>query len=170
MAISTTEDSDEGGFEHDPFQNVDYSTAMALLDSTLHQRLGEVAAKEQGGIIGAVRMQLQRLWPQKFGAEITPQRIGRLFRFIQDTVATVASEKFPHSWEQPDRDRHVRDEVASTVQKWKPRDLRGYLSEVDTHVREQGSFAYVLAEKRAESQRAAQSAFAGGTEEDEGVL
>ncbi len=165
MAISTTEVSDGGGFEHDPFQNVDYPTAMALLDSMLHQRLGEVAANEQGGMIGAVRMQLQRLWPQKFGAEITPQRISQLFRFIEDTVTTTASEKFPHPWEKSDRDRHVRDETGNMVQKWKLGDLRGYLSEVDGHVRQRGSFAYVLADKREESLRAAQSALVGDQED-----
>jgi len=42
MALST-EISGDGGVGGDPFTHVDYTTAMSVLESDLHGRLGEIA-------------------------------------------------------------------------------------------------------------------------------
>ena len=153
MAISTPEVSDGGGFDHDPLHGLDYATAMALLDSKLHQRLGEVAAREQAGVVGFIRTQLQRLLPKQFGAEITPERIGRLFRFIENEACTSAAHRAAQPWEEDDPNPHVYREASSTIEAWSAKDLRGYLSEVDRNVRVRGSFAFVLADHDAEAAR-----------------
>jgi hypothetical protein len=157
MAISTPEVSDGGGFDHDPLHGLDFTTAMALLDSQLHQRLGEVAMKEQTGITGAIRLQLQRLWPKKFGAEITPERIGQLFRFIEHAAHTSVSHRDVPSWGEDDSHVHVYQEVRDTIIKWGAAELRGYLSEIDGHVRRRGSFAFVLADHDAEAEKSFKS-------------
>jgi hypothetical protein len=153
MSISISEVSDGGGCEDDPFHGMDFSTAMALLDSTLHQRLGEAAVSEQAGITGFIRTQLQRLWPAKFGAEITPARIGQLFRFIEHEVRTSASHRKLLPWEQQDPDAYVYKAVKGTVKTWSANDLRGYLSEVDGQVRTRGSLSFVLADHDAQAER-----------------
>ena len=152
MAISTPEVSDGWGFEHDPFRHVDYATAMSVLESDLHERLGEVARKEQSGVTGAIRVQLQRLLPKFFGAEISPATISHLFRYIEYISAQAARAMHPE-WQQDEWDWSTFHSTASTVRDWKDKELRAYLGEVEARTRKIGSFAHVLAETDAKAEK-----------------
>lgn len=126
------------GWQTDPFQDIDCQTARALLEAQLTKRLGKVAQQECAGLSGACRVQLQRLLPGFFGAEITPARIHHLYQVIE-----LTSEMSPGKENAYDRERSVYQGIQSTIQ-WPERELRGYLSQVDENVRQRGSIAFVL--------------------------
>jgi hypothetical protein len=144
MALST-EISGDGGVGGDPFTHVDYTTAMSVLESDLHGRLGEIAKQQQEGLIGAMRVWLQRLLPKRFGTEITPEAIGRLFRYIRYTTARDARMRLSDPWQQQTRDWSVFESTRFVVREWQDKELLGYLAQVEEQTRQRGSFAYVLA-------------------------
>ena len=139
MSISTIGTGESGGPQEDPFEHVDCDTAMALLESKLLQRLGSIAQFEHRGIIGKLRLVLQRLLPDLFGSEITPRRIEQFFQFILAHNEASANLKFPASHEVYDRERRTQDEVARVVLECTARELREYFWNVQHRIRIKGS-------------------------------
>jgi len=85
-----------------------------------------------------MRVWLQRLLPKRFGTEITPEAIGRLFRYIRYTTARDARMRLSDPWQQQTRDWSVFESTRFVVREWQDKELLGYLAQVEEQTRQRG--------------------------------
>lgn len=152
--MPVAECTDPDGFDGDPFAQVDCIAAREMLRDELQTCLRALAGNEQRGWFGALRTQLQRLFPSIFGEEITLQRIEDMFHIIANSSDAGAYAHFPLDHQQYDRACRAYRDIAKVVQRLSSRELRAYLSKTVAMVRRAGSLEQFLSVNRREIMQA----------------